>query len=115
MSNNDAQKQALAQRDAFQFEPTSLISYQSAGKVIAVGDDDALAKCIELPATLDLGLISIASGNIQISGYLGAYVVGVTDQHGDQVGTRRRPQGTRPACQSLGGSYRQFVGAEGRW
>ncbi len=85
MSNNDAQKQALAQRDAFEFEPTSLISYQSAGKVIAVGDNDALAKCIELPATLDLGLISTASGKIQISGYLGAYVVEVTDQHGDQV------------------------------
>ena len=85
MSNNDAQKQALAQRDAFQIEPTSLISYQSAGKVIAVGDDDALAKCIELPATLDIGLISTASGKIQISGYLGAYVVVVTDQHGNQV------------------------------
>ncbi len=85
MSNNDAQKQALAQRDAFEFEPTSLISYQSAGKVIVVGDDDALAKCIELPATLDLGLISEASGKILISGYLGAYVVEVTDQHGNQV------------------------------
>jgi len=85
MSNNDAQKQVLALLDDFEFEPTSLITYQSAGKVIAVGDDNALMECSDLPDSLDIGLISTASGRIQIDGYLGAYVVEVTDPQGNQV------------------------------
>jgi hypothetical protein len=85
MTNIDARQQALAVRDAFEFEPTSLISYRSSGKVIALGDDDALAKCADLPATLDIGLVSVTGGGIQIEGYLGAYVVSSTDQHDNQV------------------------------
>jgi ferredoxin len=85
MSNANARQQALALRDAFEFEPTSLVSYQSTGKVIALGDDDALAKCSELPAALDIRPVLTTSGVIQIDGYLGAYVVNVTDQHDNQV------------------------------
>jgi ferredoxin len=85
MSNADARQQALALRDAFEFESTSLVSYQSTGKVVALGDDDALAKCSELPAALDISPVSTASGRIQIDGYLGAYVVSVTDRHDNQV------------------------------
>jgi hypothetical protein len=58
MSNADARQQALALRDAFEFESTSLVSYQSTGKVVALGDDDALAKCSELPAALDISPVS---------------------------------------------------------
>ncbi len=83
MSNKQAQQQALALRDSFEFEPTSLVSYQSAGKVIVVGDDDALQRCADLPANLDLDPISSTGNNLQIDGYLGAYVVEVTDQHGN--------------------------------
>ena len=36
MSNVDARQQALAVRDAFEFEPTSLVSYQSTGKVLSL-------------------------------------------------------------------------------
>ena len=82
MTNKQAQQQALALRDSFEFEPTSLVTYQSAGKVIAIGDDDALMRCTELPATLGLESISSTGKNLQIDGYLGAYVVEVTDQHG---------------------------------
>ena len=83
MSNKQAQQQALALRDNFEFEPTSLVTYQSAGKVIVVGDDDALQRCADLPANLDLDPISSTGNNLQIDGYLGAYVVEVTDQHGN--------------------------------
>ena len=88
MSNSDARKQALATRDAFQFQPTSLVSYQSTGKVLVIGDESALGQCEELPSTLDL--IKIASSgpsvSIQVDGYLGNYAVSVTDQHGNQTG-----------------------------
>lgn len=85
MSNVDARQQALAVRDAFEFEPTSLVSYQSTGKVIVLGDDDALAKCSELPAALDINPVAISAGRIQIEGYLGAYMVKVTDQQGNEM------------------------------
>ena len=81
MSNHDAQRQALALLDNFKFEPTSLVAYQSAGKVLALGEAEALQKCSDLPAALDLEQISSADCTLQISGYLGAYVVEVTDQH----------------------------------
>jgi ferredoxin len=83
MSNNQAQKQALALRDSFEFEPTSLVTYQSAGRVIVVGDDDALKRCTDLPASLNFELLSTTGQNLQIGGYMGAYVVEVTDQHGN--------------------------------
>jgi ferredoxin len=83
MSNRQAQQQALALRDSFEFEPTSLVTYQSAGKVLAVGDDDGLKLCADLPASLDLVPISSTGKNLQIDGYLGAYVVEVIDQHGN--------------------------------
>lgn len=83
MSNRQAQQQAMALRDSFEFEPTSLVTYQSAGKVLAVGDDDGLKLCAELPASLDLVPISSTGKNLQIDGYLGAYVVEVIDQHGN--------------------------------
>ena len=83
MSNRQAQQQALGLRDSFEFEPTSLVTYQSAGRVIAVGDDDALQRCAELPASLNLEMISSTANNLQIAGYLGAYVVEVTDQYGN--------------------------------
>jgi ferredoxin len=83
MSNHDAQKQALALLDHFEFEPTSLIAYQSTGKVLALGDTEALLRCGDLPAAVDFEQISSANSTLQISGYLGAYTVEVTDQHGN--------------------------------
>lgn len=85
MSNNNARKQALKAHDAYQPKPTSLITYRSSGRVIAIGDDDALDRCRELPQGLNINLVSStdASDGIQISGYLGDYVVSVSDQHGN--------------------------------
>jgi ferredoxin len=83
MSNKDARKQALALLDSFEFEPTSLVAYQSAGKVLALGDAEALQKCGDLPATVDLEPISSVDCTLQVDGYLGTYSVEVTDQHGN--------------------------------
>ena len=87
MNNNNARKQALATRDAFVLEPTSLITYRSSGKVIALGDDETLEKCQQLPDTINISPVSTSEigCNILISGHLGEYVVRVTDQHGNAV------------------------------
>ena len=42
MSNLTAQKKAMALRDSFEFEPTSLVTYQSTGRLLVIGNDDAL-------------------------------------------------------------------------
>jgi len=75
MSNSEAREQAMALHDAFEFEPTSLISYQSAGKLLALGDAAALEKCADLPSSVDVTSIMVGDGRARISGYLGAYVV----------------------------------------
>ncbi len=83
MSNKDARKQALASLDGFEFEPTSLVTYQSAGKVLALGDAGALQKCGDLPVAVGLEQISSVDCTLRVNGYLGAYSVEVTDQHGN--------------------------------
>ena len=83
MSNIEARDQAMALHDAFEFEPTSLLSYQSAGKLLALGDEAALKNCADLPASIDLTPVVLAEARARISGYLGAYVVEI-DGPGDQ-------------------------------
>ncbi len=85
MSNSEARRQALDVRNAFTAEPTSLISYRSNGKLIALGDAVRLRHCDQLPATLDINRIECAGGQVQIEGYLGAYTVSVTDAQGNAV------------------------------
>jgi len=75
MSNSEARLQALEKRDAFEFEPTSLITYRSKGRVLALGDADSLASCAELPAGIDLEKIDCSSGKAQVDGFLGAFRV----------------------------------------
>ena len=83
MSNHEARQQAIALFEAFEFEPTSLISYQSAGKLLALGDESQLQKCVDLPASVDVETIVVVRGEVSINGYLGAYVVKVSDAHGN--------------------------------
>lgn len=85
MSNSDARQRALEVRDGFEFEPTSLVTYRSAGKIIALGDEETLQQCDRLPPTLDISRITSTAGSILLDGYLGAYTVSVTDQHGNAV------------------------------
>jgi len=85
MSNSEARRQALDLRDSFALEPTSLISYRSSGKLIALGDAETLKQCDQLPATLEINRIECDSGQVQLEGYLGAYTVTVTDAHGNTV------------------------------
>ena len=84
MSNVEAREQAVALYDNFEFEPTSLLSYQSAGKLLALGGEAALKNCSDLPSSIDLTPIVVVDGRARISGYLGAYVVEITgpgEQH----------------------------------
>ncbi len=90
MSDSQAREQALLAYDEVTPKPTSLITYRSSGQVIAIGGDDALGKCKELPPGIDLGQISTSDpgNNVQVSGYLGEFIVSVTDQHGNVTSTK---------------------------
>ncbi len=85
MSNSDARQAALAKRDAFDFEPTRLVSYRSRGKLLAIGDEAALGRCDDLPATVEIEKISAGAGPIRIEGYLGAYTVITADANGNTL------------------------------
>jgi ferredoxin len=85
MSNRAARQRALEVLAAFELEPTSLVTYQSAGKIIALGDAGALDKCAELPASLDIKRVASDAGQIRVEGYLGAYTVSVSDPQGNVV------------------------------
>jgi ferredoxin len=84
MSNSDARHQALALFESYRFEPTSLISYQSSGKLLALGDESRLSQCADLPAAVDVETIAVARGRVSIEGHLGAYSVDVSDAHGNR-------------------------------
>ena len=83
MSNAAARDAALAVRDAFRLEPTSLVTYRSAGRVLALGDAAALARCDELPASIALLKLEVDGGGVRIEGYLGNYAVQLTDAAGN--------------------------------
>jgi ferredoxin len=82
MGNDLARQQALALFEAFTAEPTSLFSYQSGGKLLALGDADALQRCAELPDSVAVETVEVTPGRVRIRGYLGAYLVEVGDDHG---------------------------------
>ena len=77
MTNSAARQQALTVLETFQFQPTSQIGYQSAGKIIALGDSDALQRCDELPDGLELTRVDGGAISVEIDGYLGRFVVRV--------------------------------------
>ena len=82
MNNSDARQQALAARDAFELQPTSIVSYRSNGKVIALGEAAELARCDELPAAIELTRVDADDGQLEIEGYLGSFALRVTDSQG---------------------------------
>ena len=68
MSNSDARQQALEVHDAFEVEPTSLISYRSRGSILAFGDPAALARCADLPPGLEIQQASTDGCRVLIEG-----------------------------------------------
>jgi len=82
MSNSTAREQAIALLDAFKFEPTSLVTYRSGGKLLALGDAGQLQRCAELPASIEIEAVPVERGRVQVRGYLGAFQVEVGDARG---------------------------------
>lgn len=84
MADGDPRQQALAARDAFALEPTSLVGYRSAGRVIALGDAESLRHCDSLPPAIEIERLAV-SGPVQIEGFLGAFTVRLGDAQGKQT------------------------------
>ena len=81
MAENGARELALAKLANFEVEATSLVAYQSSGRVIAVGPDDALELCAQLPDSINLTRLSTGAtaSPPQIDGYLGNFTIATGD------------------------------------
>lgn len=98
MSNtsSSAREAAMSALDSFEVTPTSLISYQSNGQVVVIGDQDSLIFCHQWANADNLtmistteeslpnasnGVIHLQKRDIQIEGHLGAFNVQLADVH----------------------------------
>jgi len=84
MSNSAAREQAIALFEAFKIEPTSLVTYRSGGKLLALGDTGQLRRCAELPASIEIEAVPVERGRVKVEGYLGAYRIALSDAQGQQ-------------------------------
>lgn len=102
-SKTPARKEALLMLESFESTPTSLMSYQSNGRVIALGDEHSLMLCKDFSSPLkvtyilmtgsaakwpsmnviSLKVISLNKRAIDIQGYLGNFSIKLTDGQGD--------------------------------
>ena len=82
MSGTSAREAALDAAAEVQLEPTSLVSYQSSGKLLVVGDDVALERCAQLPDSIEMTQVSSATQELVVDGYLGAFTVQAVGEDG---------------------------------
>jgi len=95
--NHQAISAATIALDGFQSKPTSLISYQSNGRVLAFGESDALELCKDFSSPLVMTLVSMTdltpeqegkkfidlnNRKIHIEGHLGQFVITLVDAQG---------------------------------
>jgi len=80
--NSSAREAALAALESFETTPTSLVSYQSNGRIVVIGGEDAEVLCQQWTKLQNLTFVS-PGRVVQISGYLGAFVVELGDANGD--------------------------------
>jgi len=94
--NMDARQEALATLESVETTPTSLISYQSNGRVIVFGDKSALNLCSDFSEPLKVsrilmnasgkkdgtGVIALNRRNVEIQGHLGSFTVSLVDAQG---------------------------------
>lgn len=101
MTNNQPtpRQAALAVLDQFQTTPTSIVNYHASGNVALLGDARAWEGCAyfgaplnligilqgELPAALSANpsIVPVASRAIKVDGYLGHFVISLTDTMGN--------------------------------
>ncbi len=96
--NELARKQALKVLAEYKPVPTSLISYQSSGRVIVLGDEVSLLHCKEFSAPLEMIAVVMSDSNAELSamrvvkragrdvvieGYLGNFNVSLTNKRGE--------------------------------
>ena len=98
--NMGAREEALATLEAFTATPTSLISYQSNGRVIVFGDESALELCKHFceplkvtPICMNATLKTVVAGTtalnqrrIDIQGHMGNFIISLVDAQ-DRVET----------------------------
>ena len=95
-NNEQARAAALTILEGYEPRATSLLSYQSGGSVIVIGNESAIALCADLESPLSFtGLltageaktlagqvVAVKNRSIELQGHLGAFVVTLTDPAG---------------------------------
>ncbi len=84
--NQPAIQAAITAMASVTVEPTSLVSYQSNGKLLALGSQTLLQGCNALPAEVKWEAVLIDDQAVEIKGFLGAFTLTLTDKF-DQVTT----------------------------
>ncbi len=77
-----ARQAALSVLDEYQLMPTSLVAYQSNGRVAVIGDSASLALCLPWSDSLDLQTIT-TEYEVEVDGHLGAFTVSQKDEQGN--------------------------------
>lgn len=83
---SQAREAAMSVLEGYQLTPTSLIAYQSSGRVAAIGDSASLSLCLPWSDSFDIKMIT-TDLEIEVSGHLGAFTVTQTDKHGNTQST----------------------------
>ena len=79
---SQARDAAMAVLEGYELTPTSLIAYQSNGRVAIIGDSASLSLCLPWSDSLDMEMIT-TENEIEVHGHLGAFTVNHLDSHGN--------------------------------
>jgi ferredoxin len=79
---SQARDAAMSVLEGYELTPTSLIAYQSNGRVAIIGDSASLSLCAPWSDNLDIALIT-TEDEIEVQGHLGAFIVTRVDSHGN--------------------------------
>jgi ferredoxin len=79
---SQARDAAMSVLEDYELTPTSLIAYQSNGRVAIIGDSASLSLCVPWSDNLDIELIT-TEDEIEVQGHLGAFTVTRVDGDGD--------------------------------
>lgn len=77
-----ARDAAMSVLEGYELTPTSLIAYQSNGRVAIIGDSASLSLCVPWSDSLDMEMIT-TEREIEVHGHLGAFTVTQLDGQGN--------------------------------
>ena len=78
-----ARDAAMSVLEGYELTPTSLIAYQSNGRVAVIGDSASLSMCLSWSDSSNIRMIT-TDNEIEVHGHLGAFTITQIDNSGDK-------------------------------